>query len=217
MEIEMSTRHHLLMICLILILGNNLNLAWAQVKAEYPSKNFSLEEKNPLNLSKTKGETKGEKKGEKIENDFSLGKYIFKTIGALVIIGFLIFLVIKLFNRFPGRMAMGMGDEKNLVSLLGSVPLSPNKYLQLVEVAQKVLLLGVTENNINILTEIKDQEQIDLIKANQSKLLSQSGFPFAFYLNKMVKKFKLPGSHSINLEDSVNFIDQQKKRLKELS
>jgi flagellar biogenesis protein FliO len=150
---------------------------------------------------------------KEIAYEYSLTKYIFKTILALGIIGMAIFIIIKLFVKSPRNLIKN--EQGNFINLLGSIPIAHNKYLQLVEVAEKVLLLGVTENSINILTEIIDKEKIDIIKTNQSKILGENGFPFRFYLGKMLDKFKLE-KKELSLKDKVNFIDKQKNRLKKL-
>jgi len=44
--------------------------------------------------------------------------------------------------------------------LLGQYPLGPKRILALVKVGSRTLLLGVTEANINLLTEVQDQDLI---------------------------------------------------------
>ncbi|MDI6785741.1 MAG: flagellar biosynthetic protein FliO [bacterium] len=204
---------YFIVVGIILIIGSNLNPLYAEKEDSYFEKSFKLERnENTLELNKIKNEKIDEKK-EKIKYEYSLGKYIFKTIFALGIIGLAIFLVIRLFVKTPKNI-MGR-DQRGVINLLGSTALAPNKYLQLIEVAQKVLLLGVTENNISILTEIKDKEQIDLIKTYQSKALGKEGFPFGFYLNKMLKKLK-GEENQVSFKDRVDFIEKQKNRLKNM-
>lgn len=200
---------YFIVIGIILVLICNLSPLHAEEESNYFAKESNLEKnKESLNLDKIE-----DKREKEVRYEYSLGKYIFKTIFALGIIGLAIFLVIKLFVR-SHRNIIG-GDKESIINILGNAPLAPNRYLQLVEIAQKVLLLGVTENNISILTEIKDKEQIDLIKAHQGRILSKEGFPFKFHLSKMLKKFKWEGNQ-VSFEDRVNFMDKQKDRLKKL-
>ena len=50
------------------------------------------------------------------------------------------------------------------VRVLSVVPIGQNKFLQLIDVAGRVLLVGVSENNINLITEITEKDQIDRIR-----------------------------------------------------
>lgn len=199
-------KYFIVMMGMVLIIGSCLSPLYAEKRDDYLGKD--IKKKEALTLGESK-----DKEGEEAKYEYSLGKYILKTIFALSIISLAIFLVIKLFIKTPKNIINE--DQKNIINLLGSIPLAPNRYLQLVEVAQKVLLLGITENNISILTEIKDKEQIDLIKTYQSKALSKEGFPFGFYLSKMLKGFK-GREHQVSFKDRVDFIDKQKDRLKNM-
>jgi flagellar protein FliO/FliZ len=55
------------------------------------------------------------------------------------------------------------------VNVLGSGFLGPKKNIVLVEVAGEVLVLGMSQNNISLLTNITDPEKIEEIKSRGGK------------------------------------------------
>ncbi len=50
------------------------------------------------------------------------------------------------------------------VRVLSVVPIGQNKFLQLIDVAGRVLLVGVSDNSINLITEITEKDQVDRIR-----------------------------------------------------
>ncbi|HOD13879.1 MAG TPA: flagellar biosynthetic protein FliO [Spirochaetota bacterium] len=50
------------------------------------------------------------------------------------------------------------------VRVLSVIPIGQNKFLQLIDVAGRVLLVGVSDSNINLITEITEKDQIDRIR-----------------------------------------------------
>jgi flagellar protein FliO/FliZ len=54
--------------------------------------------------------------------------------------------------------------ENQIINVLASQALATNRQVYVVEIAQRVLVLGSAEGSINILTEISDGEQIEEIR-----------------------------------------------------
>jgi flagellar protein FliO/FliZ len=50
------------------------------------------------------------------------------------------------------------------VRVLSVVPLGQNKFLQIVDLAGKLLVIGVSDNSINLITEVTDRDQVDRIR-----------------------------------------------------
>lgn len=50
------------------------------------------------------------------------------------------------------------------IKVLSIVPLGQNKFLQVVDLAGKVLVIGVADSNINLISEITDKDQMDRIR-----------------------------------------------------
>jgi flagellar protein FliO/FliZ len=50
------------------------------------------------------------------------------------------------------------------IKVLSVVPLGQNKFLQLIDVAGKMMVIGVSDNSISMLTEITEKDQIDRVR-----------------------------------------------------
>ena len=68
------------------------------------------------------------------------------------------------FYRFVTKKAgIGLfGGEA--IKVLSVVPLGQNKFLQVVDLAGKVLVIGVSDNAISLISEITEKDQIDRIR-----------------------------------------------------
>lgn len=148
----------------------------------------------------------------------SFGSLLAKT---LFVIGLLIggfFLFYRFVTKKIGFPAVGT----RAVTMISTVPLGTNKYLQIVDVAGKMLVLGVTESSVNLVTEITSKEEKDRIN-----LLSSSEpekiLPFGEFLDKHLSGLSdfFPGKTKTGnaKKDSAvdtSFLQQQKARLKKL-
>ena len=93
--------------------------------------------------------------------------------GLALVLGILVGLY-WLSRRFlPGSVAGGNVGMR----LLGRLGLGSRKYVALVEVAGKVLILGVSNDRINLLSEVEDQSKV-------SALTQPKGLGFAKILQK---------------------------------
>lgn len=121
---------------------------------------------------------------------------IFKTIFVMgvLIAGFYYF-----FKFITQKVAItAIGQE--VITVLSVVPLGQNKFLQVVDIAGRVYVLGVSDNNINLITEIKDKDDIDRIRLLSSKSTppKQGGFQeyLSTQLGKVLDKMKHQGRTS---------------------
>lgn len=80
------------------------------------------------------------------------------------ILGFTLYIVRKYNIRFNNKLGT---DFKCRV--LFTYPLMQKKYLSVVQVDDRVLLLGITDNNINILTEL-DSNLLARVSENDNQL-----------------------------------------------
>ncbi len=117
---------------------------------------------------------------------------IFKTIFVMgvLIAGFYYF-----FKFITQKVAItAIGQE--VITILSVVPLGQNKFLQVVDIAGRVYVLGVSDNNINLITEIKDKDDIDRIRLLSSKStpVKQGGFQeyLSTQLGRVLDKMKNP-------------------------
>jgi len=123
-------------------------------------------------------------------NGPNFGMLLFKTIGSLIIIFILIFIVVYYFKKFIiGK--KGAGGNAGSMQIVGNLYLAPKKSLYLVKIGKKIVVLGVTENNISRISEL-DEEEFEELKAMESSdshsMLTQQ---FNGILNKLMKKEKV--------------------------
>ena len=114
----------------------------------------------------------------------NMGTLLLKTFGSFIAIIFLIFLVVYLMKKFY----LGKKDPRvgsNQLKHIGSLFVAPKKTVNLVKVGKKVIVLGVTENNINCLTELSEEE-FDEVEIEQPV---QNGGSFANQLNVVLNRF----------------------------
>lgn len=85
---------------------------------------------------------------------------VLRTIGIMgaVLIG--LFLLYRLLIKKRNRIV----TDSQVVNVLATYPLAANRTIQVVDIAGQVLVLGVSEVSINLITPIEDQETIDRIK-----------------------------------------------------
>ncbi len=100
---------------------------------------------------------------EKISEPLQLFPSSLRMITMLSLVVGLMFVLFYLFKKFVLKNTPFGGSGK-LVQVLGTGFLGPKKNIALVEVAGEVLVLGVSEDNISLLTNIQDPEQIERIK-----------------------------------------------------
>lgn len=91
--------------------------------------------------------------------EFNLTSATLKMVGVLALVLAVLLGLAYLLKKFSPRFGRGgvVGREMDLVA---QYPLGPKKILAVVRVGQRLLLLGVTEASINLLTEIDDPELI---------------------------------------------------------
>ena len=101
--------------------------------------------------------------------------------------------------------------ESDLIRMVDSRILSGNRSLYLVMVGGNIYLVGSSENGVNLVSEIKDEETQNRIRmevANEPQSRTQG---FADILKSMFRPAK-----SVSMDDSLRFMKRQKERLKEL-
>lgn len=70
---------------------------------------------------------------------------------------------------------------KKPVSLLSSLNLSPSRTVYLLEVGKKVLVVGATQNQLSLLTEVTDPETVDEVRSQAAE--SSAASQFSSFLN----------------------------------
>lgn len=106
---------------------------------------------------------------EKSKNTLNSYDYIIKPSISLGIVLLLMFALAWLYSRWKGvnsdnNFFGNLGNsEVNRFKILASSALGQGKIIQLVEINGKQLVIGSTNNNINLLTEISPEEMDDLM------------------------------------------------------
>jgi flagellar biosynthetic protein FliO len=89
---------------------------------------------------------------------------IYRGLAILALVLALMFFIVYVFKKVVlNNSALGGNDK--LVKVLSTGFLGPKKTIALVEVAGEVLVLGISDGNISLLTQIHDDERIEKIKA----------------------------------------------------
>lgn len=92
-----------------------------------------------------------------------------KTFTMFALVLALMFLIFYVFKKYVLKNTIFGGNEK-FVRVLGTGFLGPKKNIVLVEVAGEILVLGISNDNISLLTQIQDKEKIEEIKASRKEV-----------------------------------------------
>lgn len=138
-------------------------------KAALPNSKAEKEtQKFQNDRSKTKGNLFSLKDSRQIGKPIELIPSSLKMFSMLAVVLGIMFLLFFGFKKYVLKNTMFGGGEK-LVNVLGSGFLAPKKNIVLVEVAGEVLVLGMSQDNISLLTNITDPEKIEEIKSKGGK------------------------------------------------
>jgi len=88
---------------------------------------------------------------------------ILKLVVSLIIIIILIYVVLFLIKKGMSNRQM-LSTSGQVFTVLSQLHLSPKKSLCMVEIPGRIFILGITDGNINLLTEISDQESMESIR-----------------------------------------------------
>lgn len=146
--------------------------------------------------------------------EFNFLGLLLKTILSLGIISGIIYFILRFFFRAKGLVYSGRG----LFRVIGTHILAPNRYIQLIEIGNTLLLLGITENGINLLTKIDDRETIELVKAQADQSQMVERVSFHHHLKEFLKGFhpKELFDEGLSKEKKVAFLRDQQAKLKRL-
>lgn len=80
-------------------------------------------------------------------------------------IGLILIIVVVALYFLRGTLGIktGMGKKKRYLSIVDSVPLGSKKYIHLIKIPGKILVVGATREKIHTLAEITEKEIVDSI------------------------------------------------------
>lgn len=186
--------------------------------------------------TETISEKKSKEKKEDVTSDlYSYEKpsveeesYAWLIIKTILILGFLVggfYYFFRFVTRKTGIKTLG-GD---VVQVLSIVPIGQNRFLQIIDLAGRILVLGVTDASVNLITEIKDRDEINKIKleSSKSKPIQPGGFQeyISSYITKLLGKINVKSKTHEEYKydaddldiDRMNYLKRQKDRLKRLN
>ncbi len=158
----------------------------------------------------------------------SYGWLIFKTI---IVLGLLVggfYYFYRFVTKKTGMHLVG----REVIKILSIMPVGQNKFLQVVDLAGRIMVIGVSDSNINLITEIKDKDEIDRIRLLSSKSSPVQPGGFQEYISKYISKYvpKLfgnkihedtHGNYEIKYQDSetdrIDYLRKQRERLKKIN
>lgn len=154
--------------------------------------------------------------------------YAWTIIKTLLVIGMLVGGFYYFFRFVTRRAGIQLPGSSGVQTLLVS-PMGPNKFLQVVDLAGRVLVLGVTDSSINLIMEIKEKDEVDRIRlmATRSTTAQPGGFQefLATQLGRIINK-TMPSSGKTqprapredgDRSERIDYIVRQRERLKKLN
>ncbi len=123
-----------------------------------------------------------------------------KMFSSLALVLGVMFMVFYVFKKFVLKNGL-MGGNTQTIKILGTGVLGPRKSVSLVEVAGEILVLGISNDNISLLSKIEDEEKIEEIKTAPNATISSAW--------KNVKKDKATPVASVPTKKPAKKVDNQ--------
>jgi len=149
----------------------------------------------------------------KLSGEVDFVSSVIKMIASLALVLAGILATYWVVKRFMLKSGGGFGG-RNLIRILATGYLGQKKNITLVEVAGEVLVLGITNNNISLLSKIEDKEKIEEIHSTHG--FKSSGPSFEHRLKKVSSKMK-EGKGRDMLSELTDSIQEKVTRLKTLN
>lgn len=150
---------------------------------------------------------------------------IIKTIFILGALVWAFYYFFRFVTKKTGIQTLG----RDVIKVLSMVPVGQNKYLQVIDLAGKIMVIGVSDANINLITQINDKDEIDRIRLLSSKSIPVQQAGFQEYLVKYIGKLLNRETSSRNKSgdsfrqtevddhDKMEYLKKQRARLKGLN
>jgi len=159
------------------------------------------------------------------------GSYVWSFIKMLLILGIMV-AIFYYFFKFVSKKANINNSPDSISKTLSVIPIAQNKFLQVVDLGGKVLVLGVSDNSINLVTEITEKHEIDKIRVSSmadSQMRGNASFGDFFkkqvghildrVSNRGEKRFEFSNEHDYGVEQKVDieYLKRQRGRLKKMN
>lgn len=110
-----------------------------------------------------------------------------KTFSALALILAVILICFYLVKRFWPR-GTGLLNTDRLINVITTSPIAPKKMISVVEVGDEILVLGLTDSHITMLTKITEEHAIHRLKTNRGKK-NMSSSPFYKQVKGLIGRY----------------------------
>ena len=172
-----------------------------------------------------------------IEDDFKPKadevSYVWSFVKMLIVLGIMVALFYYFFKYVSKKTNINFSSD-GISKTLSVIPIAQNKFLQIVDLGGKILVLGVSDNSINLITEITEKHEIDKIRVSSStnsQMRAGQG-SFGDFFRKQVghildrvsnksEKFEISQEHDYGygFEQQVDleYLKKQRGRLKKLN
>ena len=94
--------------------------------------------------------------------------FIETLIRFIVLMGIMIALL-YLVLRYLKNKSGGIASGSELIDVIASVPLMQGKYIQVVDLAGKLMVLGISDHGVNLILDVEDARTADKIRIYQSQ------------------------------------------------
>lgn len=147
---------------------------------------------------------------------------------AILILGTLVGAFYYFFRYVTKKTGIQVLGE-DVIRVLAVSPVGQNKYIQVIDLAGKILVVGITDGAINLITEVTDKDEIDRIRLLGSRAapLAEGGFQELIrkQVGKVVERIQEkssrssshPSEYTVEGEGELDYLKQQKDRLKNLN
>ena len=99
--------------------------------------------------------------------------YVFSLLFTFAVVLFLAYVASRFLGRRLGHLGVQGGRKQQILQV---IPLGQQGAIQVVEVGGRILVLGITSQQIQLLLEITDSQEIDRIRSQQDALLQDELF-----------------------------------------
>ncbi len=164
------------------------------------------------------------------EDETSYGWMIVKTILVLGIFGAGFYF----FFKYITKRGMIPNVGRSVVQTIAITPVGQNKTIQVVEIAGRILIVGVTDHQISLISEITSKDEIDRIRLQSSKSTPVENASFQDFVaehvdslisfigkirshNEQKKKKRHHNSDDIYENERVDYMREQRERLKRMN
>jgi flagellar biogenesis protein FliO len=130
---------------------------------------------------------------------------ILRTIGIMGALLIGLYLVYRLLIKKRSRIV----TDSEIIRVLATYPLAGNRVIQIMDIAGEILVLGVSDANINLISKVEDRETIDRIK-----LLSNRENPGATTFKDQL--LNLIGGKGLGRTDRVASLGGYRRRIERM-